>query len=75
MKLARDDMLRDGVRENLAHHRRASQHTCDSDANSFQVLFEFASRKLKVQPCALMPEQLDAALVSAFLEQTPACYD
>jgi len=60
------------LREHLAHHRGASQHTCDSYAYAFQALFEFASRKLKVQPCALMLEQLDAALVSAFLEHLVA---
>jgi site-specific recombinase XerD len=60
------------LREHLAHQRGASQHTCDSYAYAFQALFEFASHKLKVQPCALMLEQLDAALVSAFLEHLVA---
>jgi septin family protein len=31
-------------------------------------LFEFASQKLKVAPSALMLEQLDASLISSFLE-------
>ena len=56
------------LREHLARHRGASQHTCDSYAYSFQSLFEFASQKLKVAPSALMLEQLDAALISTFLE-------
>src|SRR5215510_8666381 len=56
------------LREHLVRHRGASQHTCDSYAYSFQSLFEFASQKLKVMPSALMLEQLDAALISAFLE-------
>jgi integrase/recombinase XerD len=56
------------LREHLARHRGASQHTCDSYAYSFQSLFEFASQKLKVAPSALMLEQLDAALISGFLE-------
>ena len=56
------------LREHLVRHRGASQHTCDSYAYSFQSLFEFASKKLKVAPSALMLEQLDAALISAFLE-------
>ena len=34
------------LREHLAHHRGASQHTCDSYAYSFQSLFEFAAQKL-----------------------------
>jgi len=56
------------LREHLARQRGASQHTCDSYACSFQSLFEFASRKLKTQPSALTLEQLDATLVSMFLE-------
>src|SRR5206468_3981857 len=56
------------LREYLVRHRGASQHTCDSYAYSFQSLFEFASQKLKVAPSALMLEQLDAALISTFLE-------
>ena len=42
------------LREHLARHRGASQHTCDSYAYSFQSLFTFASRKLKVAPSALL---------------------
>lgn len=56
------------LREHLVRHRGASQHTCDSYAYSFQGLFEFAAQKLKVMPSALMLDQLDAALISAFLQ-------
>ena len=56
------------LREHLARHRGASPHTCDSYAYSFQSLFEFAAHKLKAAPSALMLEQLDATLISAFLE-------
>lgn len=56
------------LREHLARHRGASQHTCDSYAYSFQSLFAFASQKLKAAPSALLLEQLDAALISTFLE-------
>jgi len=56
------------LREHLLRHRGASPHTCDSYAYSFQSLFEFASAKIKVQPAALRLEQLDAPLVSTFLE-------
>jgi integrase/recombinase XerD len=56
------------LREHLARHRGASQHTSDSYAYSFQSLFAFASQKLKVAPSALLLEQLDAALISTFLE-------
>ena len=56
------------LREHLARHRGASPHTCDSYAYSFQSLFEFASKRLKVAPSALMLEQLDAPLICRFLE-------
>jgi integrase/recombinase XerD len=56
------------LREHLSLHRGASQHTCDSYAYSFQLLFEFAAKRLKVKPSALMLEQLSSSLVSAFLE-------
>src|SRR5271169_4000323 len=56
------------LRENLSHHRGASQHTCDSYGYSFQLLFEFAAARLGVTPSSLALEQLDAGLVSAFLE-------
>src|ERR1700740_127866 len=56
------------LREHMVRHRGNSPHTCDSYAYSFQSLFEFASQKLKVTPSALMLEQLDASLISLFLE-------
>jgi integrase/recombinase XerD len=55
-------------RETLARQRGASRHTRDSYALSFQLLFIFAAEKLKVRPSALTLEQLDAGLISAFLE-------
>src|SRR5258708_14613762 len=54
--------------ETLARQRGASRHTCDSYALSFQLLFMFAAKRLKVTPSALTLEQLDAGLISAFLE-------
>jgi integrase/recombinase XerD len=56
------------LREHLGHHRGASQHTCDSYAYSFQLLFEFAAKRLKLAPSALMLERLDADLISTFLQ-------
>ena len=56
------------LREHLSHHRGASQHTCDSYAYSFQLLFEFAARRFKAAPSALKLEQLDAELIGAFLK-------
>jgi len=56
------------LREHLARQRDASQHTCDSYATCFQLLFEFAAKKFNVSPSALTLEQLDATLIGAFLE-------
>ena len=56
------------LRDTLACQRGASRHTSDSYASSFQLLFVFAAERLKVKPSALTLEQIDAGLVSAFLE-------
>ena len=55
------------LRDTLARQRGA-RHTSDSYASSFQLLFVFAADRLKVKPSALTLEQIDAGLVSAFLE-------
>jgi integrase/recombinase XerD len=54
--------------ETLTRQRGVSRHTRHSYALSFQLLFMFAAKRLKVSPSALTLEQLDAGLVSAFLE-------
>jgi integrase/recombinase XerD len=54
--------------ETLVRHRNVSRHTCDSYALSFQLLFMFAAKRLKVSPSALTLEQLDASFISTFLE-------
>jgi len=56
------------LRETLARERGVSRHTCESYALSFQLLFVFAAERLEVTPSALTLEQIDAGLVSAFLE-------
>lgn len=56
------------LRDTLARQRGASRHTSNSYASSFQLLFVFAADRLKVKPSALTLEQIDAELVSAFLE-------
>lgn len=56
------------LRDYLARQRGASQHTCDTYAYSFQLLFTFASEQLKVSPSAMYLEQIDAPLVTNFLE-------
>jgi integrase/recombinase XerD len=56
------------LRERLPRERRASEHTCDTYAHAFRLLFEFAAARLGVTPSQLHLEQLDAALVLAFLD-------
>ena len=54
--------------ERLPVQRLASLHTCQSYADSFRLLFEFASDRLKVTPSQLKLEQIDARLVMDFLD-------
>jgi integrase/recombinase XerD len=56
------------LQDHLEKQRGASQHTCDTYAYGFRLLFLFASRRLNVPPSALALEQIDALLVAAFLE-------
>jgi site-specific recombinase XerD len=56
------------LRERLPLQRGASEHTCDSYAYAFQLLFQFASKRLRLTPSALNLEQLDAPLVMDFLQ-------
>jgi site-specific recombinase XerD len=55
------------LRERLPVERMASPNTCDTYAYAFQLLFEFAGKKLKAAPSDLCLEQLDAPLILAFL--------
>ena len=61
------------LRERLPLQRGASEHTCDSYAYAFQLLFQFASARLRVTPSALCLEQIDAALIMDFLQSNPLC--
>ena len=56
------------LRERLPIERRASEHTCDTYAYAFQLLFEFAAKTKKTRPSALHLEDIDATLVLAFLQ-------
>src|SRR6187401_1629316 len=56
------------LHEHLARTREASPHTCDSYAYAFQVLFTFASSRLRVRPSNLTIEQIDVPLILAFLD-------
>jgi integrase/recombinase XerD len=60
------------LRERLPNERRASPHTSDTYAYAFQLLFQFASKRLGCSPAAIQLEQLDAPLVLAFLEYLQA---
>ena len=55
------------LRERLPLQRGASDHTCDSYAYAFQLLFQFASKRLQTTPSALALEQIDAPLIMEFL--------
>ena len=60
--------LSDFLREHLPKERRASQHTCEAYAQSFQLLLGFAASRLKIKPSKIEIERLDAPLILAFLE-------
>lgn len=53
--------------ERLTLERRASVNTCDSYADAFRLLLEYASKRLKIAPSRMELEQLDAPVVVAFL--------
>jgi len=56
------------LREHLPRERKASPHTCEAYATSFQLLVTFAARRLGVRPSRLEIEQIDGPLILAFLE-------
>ena len=56
------------LRERLPVQRGASEHTCESYASCYRLLFDFASERLKVTPSELHLEQIDPKLVMDFLE-------
>jgi site-specific recombinase XerD len=55
-------------REYLSRQRGASQHTCDTYAYSFQLLLQFASERLSTPPSSMSLDQIDARMVTEFLE-------
>lgn len=62
------DYLSVFLREYLPSERRASQHTCEAYAYTFQLLVCFAARVSKTQPSKLTLEYLDVSLVVSFLK-------
>ena len=53
--------------DHLPRDRRASRHTIESYATSFQLLVCFAAERLGVRPCRIGIEQLTAPLILDFL--------
>jgi len=56
------------LQERLPRQCGASQHTCETYAFAFKLLFEYASARFKVPPSRLTLEQIDAPLVLDFLD-------
>ena len=56
------------LREHLPRDRRASPHTCEAYAYSFQPLVTFVAQRLRTTPCRLEVEHLDVPTILAFLE-------
>jgi len=56
------------LREQLPRERGSSEHTIDTYAYSFKLLFEFAATRLGIAPSQLAIEHIDARLVLDFLE-------
>ncbi|NOQ23121.1 MAG: tyrosine-type recombinase/integrase [Candidatus Aegiribacteria sp.] len=55
-------------RDYLGRQRGASLHTCDTYAYSFKLLLLFASERLNSSPSSMSLDQIDARLVTDFLE-------
>jgi site-specific recombinase XerD len=54
--------------ERLMRQRRASPHTVSSYRDTFRLLLRFAKERLHKAPSLLMVEQIDAPLITAFLD-------
>lgn len=53
--------------ERLKLHQQASPNTCDTYSYAFQLLLNFASKRLKTAPSSMAIEQLDERLILDFL--------
>lgn len=56
------------LQQHLPVERGTTENTCESYAYAFKLLFEYASKCLKVAPSKLHLEQLDARLILDFLD-------
>jgi site-specific recombinase XerD len=54
--------------DRLMRQRQASPHTIASYRDTFRLLLEFVSLRLKKAPSALLLDDLDASLIGAFLD-------
>jgi site-specific recombinase XerD len=54
--------------ERLMHQRQASSHTISSYRDTFRLLLQFAQRRLHTPPSQLALAQIDAPLITAFLD-------
>lgn len=61
------------LNERLPLERRASENTRASYAYAFQLLFLYASKRLRIAPCKLHLEQIDARLIVDFLNDLETC--
>ena len=56
------------LQEYLPRDRRASRHTTDTYAYSFQLLVQYAAERLQTRPCLIEIEDLTAQLILDFLD-------
>lgn len=54
--------------QRLASQRRASPHTIASYRDTFRLLFQFAQKRLRKEPSALLLPEMDASLICDFLD-------
>src|SRR5213594_4110145 len=54
--------------ERLIRQRQASPHTISSYRDTFRLLLQFAQRRLRKQPSCLALDDIDAPMVTAFLD-------
>jgi integrase/recombinase XerD len=64
--------LSDFLRAHLPRERGASQNTIASYAHCYQLLLTFAAERRKTRPSRIVIEDLDAALISVFLDHLEA---
>ena len=58
--------------ERLITQRQVSSHTVAAYRDSFRLLLGFAQQRTGTEPCDLRLDDLDAALIGAFLEHCGA---